>query len=79
MFFSLALLAAGAAASPVQHHQSSYAVKEAHHVPQQWTRIGDAPSNHLINLQIGLKQGQFEDLEQHLWEGKTPQVFVYIN
>jgi tripeptidyl-peptidase-1 len=49
--------------------RSSYAVKETHHVPRQWTRVGPAPAWHMINLQIGLKQGRFDELEKHLYEG----------
>jgi tripeptidyl-peptidase-1 len=48
---------------------SSYAVKERHHVPQQWAQVGPAPAWHLIELQVGLKQGGFDELETHLYEG----------
>jgi len=50
---------------------SQYVVKDTHHVPSQWTRVGPAPAEHLIKLQIGLKQSQFSELERHLYEGMT--------
>ena len=56
----------------------SYAVKETHHVPQQWTRVGPAPAWHMINLQIGLKQGRFSELEKHLYEGNCTADWLYI-
>jgi tripeptidyl-peptidase-1 len=49
--------------------REGYEVKERHHVPRQWMRIGEAPGGHLIQLQIGLKQEGFEELERHLFEG----------
>jgi hypothetical protein len=51
--------------------RSSYAVKETHHVPGKWTRVGPAPAWHTIRLQIGLKQGLFVELERHLYEGNS--------
>jgi len=54
--------------SPIRA-RSPYAVKDTHHVPRKWSRVGPAPSNHVIHLQIGLKQSQFDELERHLYEG----------
>jgi tripeptidyl-peptidase-1 len=54
--------------SPVRV-RSPYAVKDTHNVPRKWSRIGPAPSDHVIHLQIGLKQSQFDELERHLYEG----------
>lgn len=54
--------------SPIQA-RSSYAVKDTHFVPRKWNNVGPAPSDHRINLQIGLKQSQFSELERHLYEG----------
>ena len=67
----LALLAATSATvgSPVSV-RSPYVVKDTHHVPQRWTKVGAAPSAHIIHLQIGLKQSQFDELERHLYEGQ---------
>ena len=54
--------------SPV-HPRHSYAVKDSHNVPKQWSELGPAPSGHWINLKIGLKQSRFDELEKHLYEG----------
>jgi tripeptidyl-peptidase-1 len=50
--------------------RSPYAVKERHHVPHGWSKVGDAPAQNLIALRIALRQGNFEDLESSLLEGK---------
>jgi hypothetical protein len=71
MLFSIAVVALVADlvnSSPVKT-RSPYAVKEYHHPPTAWTSVGPAPADHVINLQIGLKQGNFEELERHLGEG----------
>jgi tripeptidyl-peptidase-1 len=52
-----------------KEEREGYGVKDRHHVPRQWRRIGEAPGEHLILLQIGLKQEGFEELERHLFEG----------
>jgi len=51
--------------------RSSYAVKDSFHVPRKWERIGDAPPDHTIRLNIGLKQSNFDELERHLYEGTS--------
>ncbi|TAQ87393.1 hypothetical protein B7494_g4288 [Chlorociboria aeruginascens] len=65
-----ALLVAIVAGSPVQ--TSSYAVKETHLIPRGWEKIGEAPGEHIVALQIGLKQGNFEELERSLYEVSDP-------
>lgn len=55
--------------SPVRT-RTAYEIKDSHNVPPQWTNIGPAPRNTVINLHIGLKQSQFDELERHLYEGK---------
>ena len=65
-----AIFAALSAASPLRV-RSPYAVKETHAVPPKWKIVGDAPANHVVNLQIGLKQSQFDELERHLYEGNS--------
>ena len=52
--------------------RSAYAVKEKHWVPKRWTKVGRAPSDALLNLQIGVKQSSFGELERHLYEGMFP-------
>ena len=65
--------------SPVLHH-SPYVVKESFSVPQKWSRLARAPSNHVLNLQIALRQSQFDDLERDLYEGKTiARQCIYID
>lgn len=66
------LLAAATAASPLRP-RANYRLKEAFHVPRSWSRVARAPSDHVINLQIGLKQGQFDELERHLYEVSDPR------
>lgn len=71
----LVLLAAAASASPLRA-RSDYQVKEHFHAPRSWSRIGRAPSEHVINLQIGLKQSRFSELERHLYEGAFAYEFT---
>ncbi|KAA6407668.1 MAG: tripeptidyl peptidase [Lasallia pustulata] len=52
--------------------RTPYAVKDSHVVPRKWTRVGPAAADHRINLQIGLKQSQFDELERHLCEVSDP-------
>lgn len=54
--------------SPVKS-RTAYAVKETHRVPHRWQKMGRAPADKILNLQIGVKQGQFDELERHLYEG----------
>jgi tripeptidyl-peptidase I len=57
-------------ASPIRT-RTPYKVKETHFVPRRWTQRGRAPGSHMIHMQIGLKQSQFDELERHLYEGVT--------
>jgi tripeptidyl-peptidase-1 len=57
-----------ALATPVLS-RSTYAVKETHFVPTEWTKADRAHGANTIQLQIGLKQGRFEELDRHLHEG----------
>jgi tripeptidyl-peptidase-1 len=70
--FTTVLLAAIAArdalASPIQA-RSPYVVKETHFAPREWTKLDRAHGGKTIQLQIGLKQGNFEELDRHLHEG----------
>ncbi len=73
MFCVTALLTAAVAVQGVfgtpLRARTSYAVKETHHVPRRWRRVARAPEEHMIHLQIGLKQSKFDELERHLYEG----------
>lgn len=66
---SVLLLAGAIDASPVKA-RTPYAVKDTHPVPRKWTKIGVPDSDHVMKLTIGLKQHRFDELEQHLLEGK---------
>ncbi|KAK6828442.1 hypothetical protein PG987_011783 [Apiospora arundinis] len=70
----LALLAPSAVvASPIKARSSTaYQVKETHFVPRGWKKVERASADQVINLQIGLKQGNFEELERHLYEVSDP-------
>lgn len=65
----VALLAASSVFTSPLRSRTPYAVKESHNVPNKWNNIGPAPPNTVINLHIGLKQSQFDELERHLYEG----------
>jgi tripeptidyl-peptidase I len=52
--------------------RSAYKVKSDHPVPSQWNRVDRAPSNHLLELRIGLTQAKFRDLERDLYEVSSP-------
>ena len=45
-----------------------YAVKESHPLPGGWSCLERAASYHEIELQIGLSQSRFDELEQALYE-----------
>ena len=68
---SLAFLIAATTvlSSPVRT-RSPYVVKDTHNVPNKWHKVGPAPPNHIINLHIGLRQSQFDELERQLYEGR---------
>ncbi|KAF2132361.1 tripeptidyl-peptidase 1 precursor [Dothidotthia symphoricarpi CBS 119687] len=67
----LAALAAHALATPIQG-RSPYVVKETHFVPQEWTKLERSHGTKTIQLQIGLKQGRFDELDRHLHEVSDP-------
>ncbi|RYO16541.1 Tripeptidyl-peptidase sed2 [Alternaria arborescens] len=73
--FATVVLAAVAAhdalASPIQA-RSPYVVKETHFAPREWTKLERAHGSKTIQLQIGLKQGRFEELDRHLREVSDP-------
>lgn len=82
MLRSLFLLCIGfiitnVSSSPVKVH-TGYTVKETHFVPAKWNAVGRPPEDHKLHLQIGLKQGNFEELERHLFEGTLP-IFSYFD
>jgi hypothetical protein len=68
VFLTVAVAVQAVFGSPVQS-RTAYAVKETHRVPRKWVKMGRAPADKMLNLQIGVKQGQFGELERHLYEG----------
>lgn len=59
--------------SPI-NARSPYAVKGSHPVPNGWTQMYRAAGDQLMELRIGLKQGNFKELEKQLFQGKCPPV-----
>jgi tripeptidyl-peptidase-1 len=68
IFLTVAVAAQAVFGSPIQS-RTAYAVKETHRVPRKWVKTGRAPADKMLNLQIGVKQGHFGELERHLYEG----------
>ena len=68
------LCAVGAVAAP---SRLDYAVKERHSIPPSWRVVGDAPRDHILHLQIGLKQSNEDVLESHLLEISDPKHHRY--
>ncbi|KUJ06660.1 tripeptidyl peptidase-like protein [Mollisia scopiformis] len=68
----MTLLACAGTISASPQRRADYALKERHFVPRSWTRVGPAPSQHKIQLHIGVKQGNFNELERHLYEVSDP-------
>lgn len=66
---SVAFAAQAAFATPLKA-RTAYEVKEIHQAPRKWSSKGRAPSDHMLHMQIGLKQHKFDELERHLYEGK---------
>jgi tripeptidyl-peptidase-1 len=73
MHFTTAVLVAAFAARDVLATpiaRSPYVVKETHFVPKKWSKQERSHGGKTIQLQIGLKQGRFDELDSHLNEGK---------
>lgn len=72
MHFTIAVLTAAIAARDVLATpiaRSPYVLKETHFVPREWTKLDRSHGGKTIQLQIGLKQGRFDELDRHLHEG----------
>ena len=69
LLLSTAIAAQAVLASPIRA-RTPYMLKETHNPPREWTRLERANGKNIIQLQIGLKQGNFEELERHLYEGE---------
>ncbi|KAK0190627.1 tripeptidyl peptidase A [Armillaria mellea] len=51
---------------------AAHVVKERIVPPQEWIPDGLPPSNHIVELRIGLRQSDFDALERHLYEVSDP-------
>lgn len=71
LLFALAASAATIGASPI-HARSPYAVKGSHPVPAGWQKVARANTDQLMELRIGLTQGNFKELERQLYAASTP-------
>lgn len=67
--FSAALVAAAQLVIATPVARSGYSVKDLHNVPRGWAKVARAPADHVMNLQIGLKQNNFAELEKQLYQG----------
>ncbi|KAI0475168.1 tripeptidyl-peptidase 1 precursor [Xylariaceae sp. FL0804] len=72
VIFSAVVAAQAALATPLVRPRTPYQLKERHPVPRNWKRGERAPADHVLDLQIGVKQGNFAELERHLYEVSDP-------
>jgi tripeptidyl-peptidase-1 len=77
LWAAVAVVTSLAFANPL-HKRFNYQIKETHNPPRQWTRIGPAPANAVLSLHIGLKMGNWEELERNLHESTEPRRIAYI-
>ncbi|KAI3330031.1 tripeptidyl-peptidase 1 precursor [Ustulina deusta] len=70
--FSAALVAAAQVVIATPVARSGYSVKDLHNVPRGWAKVARAPADHVMNLQIGLKQNNFAELEKQLYQVSDP-------
>jgi tripeptidyl-peptidase I len=57
---------------------SHYTVKDSLDPPPRWTRVAAATPDHVLKLHIGLKPGNFKELERHLYEGMFAVSFAHL-
>lgn len=65
----VATIATQAFATPIA--RTPYVVKETHYVTKEWVQLDRSHGGSTIQLQIGLKQGRFDELDRHLHEGTS--------
>ncbi|KAH8801761.1 peptidase S8/S53 domain-containing protein [Xylogone sp. PMI_703] len=63
--------------SSISQVRSDYVLKETHHIPRGWRRGDRAPEHYLLDLNIGVKQANFSELERHLYEVSHPSHHRY--
>lgn len=66
--FVAATVACNVLVTPIA--RSPYTVQEKHFVPDGWPKQERSHGRKTVELQIGLKQGRFNELDRHLQEGK---------
>jgi tripeptidyl-peptidase-1 len=71
IFLSVAVAAQIILGTPIRA-RTEYSVKETHPIPRGWSPAGRAHGNHMLHLQIGLKQENFDELDRHLYESMFP-------
>ena len=42
-------------------------------VPKGWVEVGRPPADHLLKMNIGLRQDRFDELLEHLYEVSDPE------
>ncbi|KJY02362.1 tripeptidyl peptidase-like protein [Zymoseptoria brevis] len=57
--------------------KADYAIKDSHFIPSQWKKLAKAHPSHTISLRIGVKQGNFKELERQLLEVSDPEHHLY--
>lgn len=69
---TVALCSSLSAANPVQQPSAGtpFAVKETYNAPASWKKVGSAPSDAVLDLQVGLMQGKPDELEAELYQSK---------
>lgn len=67
--FLAAAVAAQAAFGSLIKSRSPFAIKEKHTLPSRWKLVGKPDADHTVELRIGVKQGNFPELEKRLYEG----------
>lgn len=68
VLLTIAVAAQAVFGSPIQS-RTAYAVKETHYLPRGWVKTGRASAERMLNINIGVKQSQFNELERHVYEG----------
>ncbi|KAK5626302.1 hypothetical protein RRF57_002017 [Xylaria bambusicola] len=69
--FSAALVAAAQVVLATPVARSGYSLKDSHNVPRGWAKVKRAPADHVMQIQIGLKQSNFAELERQLYQGTS--------
>ncbi|KPI46085.1 Tripeptidyl-peptidase sed2 [Cyphellophora attinorum] len=57
--------------------RAGYSIKSEHPVPAQWQKLDRAPADHRLDMRIGLKQANFDELERQLYDVSSPSSSNY--